>query len=280
MTGLESNGYYINNEIWLEFPSYVGNLYFTIRIENITVPQDIFIEKVYASPSGTARVNISPILKSMFGASNSNVFKITRILSSNGASISLERTFIRGGERSLFTNRNSANNIYLNPALKYPVFNGYPITFYYLNGDYTISQIPQADVPLSVIEYRNTRTCNGTYVKFLNQMGGYSYWYFESSSDNESSDNLGGFVRENLPNDLGNEVNNQIKAFSKFPKEYVMIAKDLAVSGDVYVFKNGQFQRCRNTKSSIEIDQNKRAYSMTFKFDIDYRFNPSLLWSN
>jgi len=284
MTGLESNGYYINNDIFIGFPAYVGNLYFTVRIESVSNPQLFIVQRVYASPDGTARINISPILKSMFGDfgnSNSQEFKITRILSSNNASLTLQKTFIRGGVRSTLTNLKATANTFLNPAVKYPVFQGYPITFDYINGEYQINQIQQPDISVSLLDYRIPTGCNGTYIRFLNQMGGYSYWYFESFSNTESGDNLGGFInRNNQVDDLGNESNVQLKAYSKFPKEYVSLAKDLIVSGEIYIYENGVFTRIRTIKNSIEEDKVKRAYSVTLKFDIDYRFNPSSLWSN
>jgi len=282
MTGLESNGYYINNEIWVAFPSYAGNVYFTVRIENVTDPSITpFVNKIYASPNGTARINIAPILKSMFTTSNANVFKITRILSSNNASISLQKTFIRGGLRTIYTNQKATSNTFLNPASKYPIFQGYPITFDFINGEFQINQINETDINPRLLDYRIPKGCNGAYIKFLNQFGGYSYWYFESFSNTESGSNLGGFINSlNNVDDLGNESQTQFKAYSKFPKEYVSLAKDLAVSGEIYIYENGLFNRIRNIKNSIEEDRVKRAYSVTFKFDYDTRFNPSLLWSN
>ena len=284
MTGLESNGYYINNEIWLAFPSYAGNAYFTVRIESVSNPQLFFVSRVYASPDGTARINISPILKSLFGNfgnPNAQEFKVIRILSSNNSSITLQKTFIRGGVRSTKTNLKATGNTFLNPASKYPIFQGYPVTFESLDGNYIINELIQKDIPTSLIDNRIPKGCNGAYIKFLNQLGGYSYWYFESFSNTESGSNLGGFINSlNNVDDLGNESQTQFKAYSKFPKEYVSIAKDLAVSGEVYIYENGLFNRIRNIKNSIEEDRVKRAYSVTFKFDYDTRFNPSLLWSN
>ena len=282
MTGLESNGYYINNEIWVAFPSYAGNSYFTVRIENLTDPTITpFVNKVYASPNGTARINIAPILKSMFTQSNSNEFKITRILSSNNASISLQKKFIRGGIRTSEINQKALPNVFLNPALKYPVFQGYPISFNYIDGDYNITEMVIEDMGSSLLDYRIPKGCNGAYFRFLNQLGGYSYWYFESFSKIQSSDNLGGFVnKNNNVDDLGNNVSFQFKAFSKFPKEYISLALDIEASPEVYVFREGTFKRIRNTKANIEEDDNKRAYSVSVKFDYDTRFNPSLLWSN
>lgn len=284
MTGLESNGYYINNEIWVGFPAYAGNLYFTLRIESVSNPQLFIVQRIYASPDGTSRVNISPILKTLFGnfgTSNSQEFKITRTLSSNNASLTIQKRFIRGGVRSTLTNLKAVGNTFLNPALKYPVFQGYPIDFNFIDGDFNIVTMVQEDMSTSLLDYRIPTGCNGTYIRFLNQMGGYSYWYFESFSNTGSGDNLGGFINQNNQgDDLGNESNTQLKAYSKFPKEYVSLAKDLIVSGEIYLYNNGVFTRIRNSKNSLEEDRVKRAYGVTLKFEVDNRFNPSVLWSN
>lgn len=279
MTGLESNGYYINNEIWIRLTSYSGNLYFTLRIDN--GQGGIMVQRIYADVSGSARVNISPIIKALFNE-NSTVqqFTITRIISGNNNSLSITKKFIRGGIRTTETNASATASTWLTPSEKFPVFSGFPIQFYYLTNDYNRQEFLQQDVPESLLDLRNTRGCNGMYIRFLNQLGGYSYWFFESHSFIESSSNLGGFISDNQVNDLGNEEETTIKCFSKFPKEYKGLAKDLIVSQDISYYHSGNFIRIRNSKNSIETDNNKRAYGVTLKFDIDYRFNPSLLWSN
>ena len=279
MTGLESNGYYINNEIRVGLTYYVSNQYFDIKFENLTYPEiETQTLRSYTSVGSTGFVNINSVIKSMFGSDNSNVFRITFTPQSGNLPEIITKTFIRGGQRTTSTNINAVGSTYLNPSLKYPVFRGYPVTFDYLNSDYTISEIPQMDMPSSILDFKNPRGCNGMYIKFLNQKGGYSYWFFESSSITESSSNLGGYIKGNQVEDFGNESASVINAFSKFPKEYADMAKDLIVSQQIYYYQDGDFIRIRNSKNSIEKDNIKRAYSVKLKFDVDYRFNPSLLW--
>jgi len=279
MTGLESNGYYINNEIRVGFTYYNSNEYFDIKFENLSIYTQPQILRSYTDIQNTGFVNIQNVIKGMFDKnSNSNVFRITFTPQSGNAPEVITKTFIRGGERSVYSNRNAVSSYWLKPSLKYPVFKGMPITYDYINSDYTISTIPNADVPSELLDFRNIRGCNGAYVKFLNQLGGYSYWFFESVSITESNTNLGGFIRDNQVNDFGNEVNNVINAYSKFPKEYADMAKDLIVSPEIYIYQEGIFNRIRSSKNSIEKDSIKRAYGLKMKFEIDFRFNPSILW--
>ena len=66
------------------------------------------------------------------------------------------------------------------------------------------------------------------------------------------------------------------------------IIKDLCVSSEIYVYYNtatetrtaNEFIRAVLDRNSIMIDENKRASAVSIKLDFDYRFNPSLVWSN
>lgn len=277
MTGLESNGYYINNEIWITdfFYNQFSESYIILRIQNQTENTENSF-RIYRRPDGNARVNLSPILKAMFGKANANVFKISTLFRGLTQE-SIIKTFIRGGERTTKTNINASSSTWLNPSVKFPYFPGLPITYDFLNANYEIEQLqPEA----SLIVNRNVKGCNGLYFKFLNQKGGYSYWYFESHSFTESSSNLGGFIQNNQNNDLGNEVITTLKAYSKFPEMFKEIAMDLIVSNEIYLYQNGEFVRIRNAKNSFEFDEIKKAYAVNLKFDINYRFNPSSIWSN
>ena len=115
---------------------------------------------------------------------------------------------------------------------------------------------------------------------YLLQSGGYSTWLFESHTDNESNNNLGGFVRNNKADDLGNEADNKLTLNAKIPKQFRELASDLIVSPEIYALRDGIFVRCRSVRNSIAYDNIKRSYNVTINLELDYRFNPSLLWSN
>ena len=103
---------------------------------------------------------------------------------------------------------------------------------------------------------------------------------FRSKNELESNVNLGGFVRNNLVDDLGNESNSTIQAMGKIPAEYAYYINDLIVSPEIYVLLDGSWVRVRSKNNSVSVNQTKRSYQVTINYDVDYRFNPSLLWSN
>jgi len=279
VTGLESNAYLINNQIWLELSSTDTVEYFTLFFENLSNGKTSNTLYSYTF-SNKSRVDISPVIKSMFDypdIKNDNYFKIT-ILSSTGQTITFLKSFIRGGKRTNDTNQNLTANTILRPSEKLPVWDGFPTDEYYLDGNFDIKIRPFADINPLLKDYKRVKGCNGLYLKFLNQSGGYSNWYFESASETESGGSVGVFVRDNKLDDFGSDSDNGLQVYSKVPKEYIGLIKDLIVSPEIYKYDSGNWIRISASKNNIERDNSKRAYSVRIKFDFNYRFNPTLLW--
>lgn len=276
---LIENGYLINNDILVTAKVNIAVPYFVVNLKN-NVTQEVSVSFIlYPNQNNEVTFNISPILKSLFQSSeisNSNNFTITILAS--GTSVTITKTFIRGGKRTHKSNQRLANNNKLRLTDFIPMWTGYPITDYFLNIDYTISEIIIANI--TDIENKRSKGCNEKYIKFLNQKGGYSYWLFETHEETEKTKNLGGFFKNRLPNDLGNTSEITFKVASKVPEYYLQYMLDLSVSPEVYIYDNTEWIRVRNTSNSTTYNNIKKAYNVDFVFDIDNRFNPSLLWSN
>lgn len=296
VSGLTGNGYLINNDIIVGLTGGTGT-YYTISLYNNNNQKSTSTIRVYKSPEGTGTINLSPLVKSIFdypleannyvtaNQTQKTLNNIRVTIGSQGSftNYTVTKSFVRGGNRTNDTNQTIDSNTWLTPSVKIPIWQGYS-----LSADYIVTtgltraiyKRLQNEIPVDLIDYRRSRGCNEMLVKFLNQMGGYSYWLFDSNKETETNTNQGSFIRDNKVSDLGNESDSNLQAYSKVPKEYIELIKDIIVSPEIYCYMDGKYVRVLSKSNSITIDDNKRAYAVNIKFDFDYRFNPSILWSN
>jgi len=285
VSGIESDNYLINNEILLGMSVPEEITRYSLTLTNLNNGKFTRTFVLYTSNS-KANPNIQPILKSLFdypNIRNQNRFQIN-IQAYNGNILihmaTIVKNFIRGGNRTELTNQNIPLGTILRPSIKLPIWDGFPTDEYFLDVDGTIQIRPFAQVELALKDFRRVKGCNNIYFRYLNQKGGYSNWLFESYSNPETNSNLGAFVRDNNIEDLGNEVDNSINVYSKVPQEYYGLIKDLFVSPEIYVWQDLRWKRVSSGKNTSDYEPAKRAYAVKAKFDIENRYNPSLLWSN
>lgn len=279
---LNNNGYFINNEIWFEITADLPVTYFRLVLMNLSNAKISTQFISYTYPDNKVFVNIQSIVKSLFdvpngGTNNSTKIQIS-ITTNEGTNLTFTKDFVRGGKRVNDTNQTISPNQTLRLATNLPVWSGFPISDYFLSSDYLIQEQLLADV--SNIDYRRIKGCNNIYIKFLNQKGGYSFWLFESYTEKEQNTNLGYLVNSKNNNllDLGNESKSDLQIYSKIPKEYRDYAKDIIVSSDVYAYQNGAWKKIFMKGNSVEFDNIKKVYVTNLNIDLNYRFNPSLLW--
>lgn len=281
---LNSNGYLINNEIRFKVTSDEPVIYFTIWFVNLATGKITTGFVSYTDINNTININIQPIIKSLFlvpdgGTNNSTKIRISITASGSGTNIQFIKSFIRGGKRVNDINQTGITSESLRVSEMLPVWSGFPCYDYMLDYDYVIQQQNLSIV--DNIDYRRIKGCNNIYLKFLNQNGGYSFWLFESYSEKESNTPLGSIIGENNNLvDLGSESKSGLQIYSKIPKEYKQYAFDLIVSADVYVYQNASWKKVFLKSNSVEKDNIKKVYTVNINIDLNYRFNPSLLWSN
>lgn len=279
---LNNNGYFINNEIWFEITADLPVTYFRLILMNLSNAKISTQFISYTDPNNKVFVNIQSIVKSLFDVPNGSTNNSTKIqisiTTNTGENLTFTKDFIRGGKRVNDTNQTISPNQTLRLYSNLPVWSGFPISDYFLSSSYLIEEQLLADV--SNIDYRRIKGCNNIYLKFLNQKGGYSFWLFESYSEKEQNSNLGYLVNSKTNNllDLGNESKSDLQIYSKIPKEYRDYAKDIIVSPDIYAYQNGGWKKVFSKSNSIEFDNIKKVYVTNLNIDLNYRFNPSLLW--
>lgn len=276
-----ANGFLTNNEIWFKATADLQVSYFTFIFRNLNNNKISTPFYSYTNSNNEVSINIQSIVKSLMDApnnttNNSSKIEIT-IKTPEGTTLVFNKDFVRGGRRTNDTNQTTPPNQSLRLSQKLPVWAGFPISDYFLNSSYQI--IEQNLSQVTNIDYRRIKGCNNIYLKFLNQKGGYSFWVFESYEEKETASNVGYLVdKNNNLLDLGNESKSDLKVFSKIPREYKDYAKDLIVSPDVYAYQNGGWKKIFLKGNNIEVDNIKKVYSMNINIDLNYRYNPSLLW--
>ncbi len=281
---LNSNGYFINNEIWFEITADLDVVWFKLILTNLSNGKISTQFVSYSDPNNKVFVNIQSIVKSLFDVPNGTTNNATKIqisiTSNDGTNLTFTKDFIRGGKRTNDTNQTISPNQTLRLSNNLPVWIGFPASDYFLSASYLIQEQALDDV--ANIDYRRTKGCNNIYIKFLNQKGGYSFWVFESYAEKEQGTNLGYVVNSATNNllDLGNESKSDLQIYSKIPKEYRDYAKDIVVSPDIYAYQNGGWKKVFSKNNSVEFDNIKKVYVTNLNLDLNYRFNPSLLWSN
>lgn len=280
---LNSNGYLVNNEIWFNVNADTDVVYFKFIYTNLANGKISTSFISYADAGNNVFVNIQSVVKSLFNTPNGSTNNSTKIqisiTANDGTNLTFIKDFVRGGNRVNDTNQTISPNqtLRLNTAL--PVWSGFPVNDYFLSSSYVIQEQTLAEV--SNIDYRRIKGCNNIYLKFLNQKGGYSYWLFESYSEKEANTPVGSQINAtNNLLDLGQESKSDLQVYSKIPREYRQYAFDLIVSPDVYAYQNGEWKKIFMKSNNIERDNIKRVYTVNLNIDLNYRFNPSLLWSN
>ncbi len=302
VTGLESDRYLINNEININITADQNIVYFKTILTNLTNQQVSTNLITYPDSLNSADLGLQSIIKSLFNypgdaegyvvpdqiVPNSNKYKISVYFNEADVDgnpttevLGFETTknFIRGGKRTTLTNQTIDAGL-ITPIDKLPVWRGYETAEYYIDGQNLIRKRILSDVSSSNIQEMRPKGCNQTYVKFLNQNGGYSNWLFESHANTENNTNQGGFIRDNVVDDLGNETDYKLQVSAKVPKAFIQLILDLIISPEIYATIDGVFVRVRSGRNSRTYDNIKRSYAVDINFEVDNRFNPSLLWSN
>lgn len=310
ISGLQGDGYLIDNPIWVELTNTTTNIrYVIVRIQNLYNGKSLSDCRLYPF-SNVCKFNISPIAKSLFSEPKHNInYNSTSQLEiptnankllielefnyENGTTETrnIEKTFIRGGEYSndydLLTNKMIQSGSLLQNALRVPRWNGYPVASYHLTND---KKIVKRNLNYKGIEQHNfelmrAKTCDGAYIKFLNSKGGYSYWLFEDWKNTSENDYFGYTAGMRDITDLGSEAEFEFEAFTKVPSRYLGLMTDLIYSKEIYLYLNngaqgkGAWKRIV-IKSGNKIEQKRKAvaYGITIKFGQVKNYNPALLW--
>jgi len=302
--GFSGDGLKINNDIYVEIPSNTNGttVKATLSMVNTSTLQSTGDIIGYTVAGSNVKFNLSPMVKWLMpkpNAShdytnltpfevNSNYIRVEMLLRryyypTNSTLIAYDeviliKNFIRAGERTNKNNLTIPINSKLRTQLELPVWSGYPTAEYVLNSDYKIEKYNNLSL-IANKEFRHFSGCENFYVKFLNQMGGYSNWLFPNSKGSNDSRSLGYANTFGEVTDFGNSEDINSEITTKVPAKYLKLMQDLAVSPEIYIYTGGNtWERIISKSNKVPFASGKRVYDVSFKFDRVTNFNPSTLW--
>ena len=289
ITGLTNNNYLINNKINLLINGFASDVrYLELTFTNSTTTKSGNL-RLYPI-NNTFKIDIAPIVKSTFNeplfnfTNDVNIctvvidFKAT-LIDNTTSTTTVSKYFIRGGNfQGVYPDCITQKQNYLTDGIvdflitnKLPVYNGTDEVvrnrvYNLVDGAFeqiTTYNVENLDIP-----------CKGIKVRFLNQYGTYSEWYFNNYEINDSTkhtdfiDKFSTDFNGVLFKDLGSTVESSITVKDAVPKRYNELIRHLAVSPDVHVFEDGFWRKVilNNNKWSFNSRENTYKYSITFDY--------------
>lgn len=291
ITGLQSNYYLANNPIYITARETSSWDYAVVKVGDLPVATVTPIDN-------EVRFNIAPFIKSLMPNVSFNVFdnilsaeiRVTtfrRLLNNVSIVVSQEtfnKTFIRGGNNRNLPNYNVSANQILKVTDKLPYWSGYNAMYSRMvqaGSINTISEYP-LDHPQNIPnekERLSVKGCNPKFVKFLNRLGGYSYWLFEVSETALTNNDLG-TINNNYIADLGYSYNEEIELYSKIPERYMSLMEDLIFSPSTWLFEKeeNKWHRVKLSNNNVKINRANKAQEFKIKIKPFTNYNPSLIW--
>ena len=260
ITGLENNYYLAGNDIWLQVGSFLEPvLKLEIVYTNLSTSQTLKKLVLYPRPENNFIFNCSEPVRALFPEpnhlANNNLQQIVIAFTAfyvdentpNDAQ-SVQRYFIRG-----YRKKAAQNEWYLS-ASEELIIKPWPQWW-----GITLPGFAQRIQGASITEYVPTDTktirpkdCDYKIIKFLNSLGGYQYFLFESWEIKEKVKSVGDRkqvqlrLRDDNFRSLGLKTEEEIILKTSTPFDLQNIALDLMRSSEVYMYdQNGNDNQSR-----------------------------------
>lgn len=253
VNGINKNRYLINNPIYVDItniPSAASYVLVTIQPEENgqdNIPPSLRLYPI----NGALYFDLSEGIKSFFPVpdfknetplgqpilTNYLRAKISfAAVNSTGETletVSSKNHFMRGGRKNHKTNQTLSANEDLRVSDKSPRWGAYPVRRFYLDDDNAIistNLLPQDTENMRVVG------CNPMYFKFLNTLGGYSYWLFEKWRYTENVKDSDVVRSRKFNYSLGAEPTYELEAEGRVDRRYFKTIRSLAESSEIYVY--------------------------------------------
>jgi len=302
--GLELNGYYINNPLYIEVSDLINTKYIEVTLTYAGVNSVTY--KLYSDLTGKVLVNLASMVRVMLPIpvanndyTNNTTENTVHELSINIKEYKTDSTtteqnfnkkFVRGGKIGNLINQTSATGIVLTNSKKLPVWKDRPVALYNMTSDLVVRKLSLLNLTGNYfdeahniqIEVQTTRYVDGVYLKFLNSLGGYSYWNFERTSTKLKTDNIGYYITPSITGefvtDMGQEINEEITVESVVKVEYIGIIKDLITSSEVYKYDgDNNWERIILDGNSLTLNPVKKVYDVSISYKRHNTFTPTTL---
>ena len=216
-------------------------------------------------------------------------------------------SFLKGSDQGNIINRMLSpipnGEITLSNSVLIPKWSGYPIKRYSILGSGDLNgtdDVKISDPTSAQIENMySINECNPLYIAFLNSMGGYSFWLFESYEYSEDSKD---FEKVTTGYDLtyylgsgaekfintGGVTRASVEVEGSVPRRYFGLMQDLAKSPEVWVYNgNGEidgsksandWQRVTNAGNKYAVSDDELEKKFKFNFTVENTENRGLSW--
>lgn len=251
LVGLSSDRYLFNNPIWITATNLgLGAASLTCTIERTDV-SGIAVTSRFFIYDDSVDFDISEYIKGMCDypaypdgvilsgdSIETNYYNFNIILSAvnsqgqSTASLNLNKTFIRGGLENQQNNVTLPNGTILKESVKIPVWNGYEARIYKLENN---AIIMTTAIPTASIENMVIKSCNPLYFRFVNMLGGYSYWLFENWDFVKKSEATKVIDRRGQDISTGNKSSYSLNVSGRVDRRYFKVMRAMIQSPEIAV---------------------------------------------
>jgi len=164
---------------------------------------------------------------------------------------------------------------------KIPYWDDYPAERYYTSESFNIYFETINSVKQNQKERMPNDCCNPIYVKFLNALGGYSYWLLRGQTTNFKTQNVG-YYNSDYRNtaDYGNTLETTIQLHSKVPERYINIIRELIVSPEIYFYQpenRWKWTQIINNNNTFDYGLDKKINEVQLSFIQPTNYNPQIV---
>lgn len=249
--GLNDNYYLAGNDIWIQVSNFPKKpIRLELKATNLNNSTTMPVFRLYADAENIFRFNVSQVIRPLQPYPNHiNVntlqnyrLEFTAIFEDNTSeAMTLEKYFIRGGRDKY--NIDEWHLEAYSPLLisKWVDWQGIILPGY-------AKRIQATEIvsyfPLAADTYKMyvPSSCNARIIKFLNSLGGYQFWVFETSEikpkvkSKSTISQIPMRLRDDVIRNVGTETTKELTLKTKTPAELQPIILDLISSPDVLMY--------------------------------------------
>ena len=298
ISGLENNYYLAQNDIWLRVDNFAKvPIRLELKVTNLNTGSTMPLFRLYADMNNVFRFNvcqtIRPIQPYPVASDNNTLseykleFKV--IFEDNTLEeVALERFFIRGGR-----DKNNIDEWYLSAS--YPLIIGkwvewrgiiLPGFAKRIQNNLIVDFIPSKANTYNMIL---PSACNAKIVRFLNSLGGYQFWVFETSEIQSKAKGQNVIsqipmrLRDDMFRNTGTDSTKQIVLKTKTPAELQPLIIDLISSPEVHLYdpsgndEDSSWQRLQlsGTNEAV-LNTNDMSYNNEIEYNLPSYINRNL----
>jgi len=310
ISGLESDRYLFNNPVWVDITDMgLTSKFLNVKVErtdnNRKILTRMFI--VQQGPATVVSIDVSEYVKGMSDypslpdglldgneiATNYHEFNLLfegfdqdGLLVSTGQ---VTKTFIRGGLENQKTNQSLPDNTLLKESVLVPMWAGQEFrAFRIVNNKIVILfTLPSTDT-----ELLPTVGCNSIYLRFVNMLGGYSYWLFENWEVRKTTEKTDVIDRRGRDISTGHETSYELTVGSRVDRRHFKIIRALIQSPEVYALGLsdrinaisgflpvlGDWEQIWNGGNSSSIDELQKLEDVSLRFEYILKNTPETVW--